>query len=86
MVQVRLFHYSQEGKGTKRVFYEAPVEMPILAVTELSKEDEFGSEVKDVVITDNLTGRRIQFVKRNKAYLMRMYFGASMLDLARQDP
>ena len=60
--------YSRDRTKSKRVFYEAPVEMPILAVTELTKEGELGSEVrfriKDGVIIDNLIGNRINFVKR----------------------
>ena len=50
--------------------------MPILAVSELSQEGEFGSEVKfrakDGFMTDNLTGRRTPFVKRKGVYFMRL--------------
>ena len=70
--------FTRDGKVNKRVFYGAPVEMPILAVTELAREGELGSEVrfrlKDGVIIDNLTGKRCQFVKRKGVYFMRLYF------------
>ena len=73
--------YSRDGTASKRVFYEAPVEMPILAVAELSKEGELGSEVqfrmRDGFITDSLTGRRVQFVKRKGVYFMKLYFKKS---------
>ena len=69
--------HSRQGNETKRIFYEAPVEMPILAVAELAKEEEFGSEVrfgvKDGVIIDNLTGQRVHFVKRKGVYFMNIY-------------
>ena len=82
--------YSRDGNETKRIFYEAPVEMPILAVAELAKEGEFGSEVrfriKDGVIIDNLTGRRVHFVKRKGVYFMRMYFLKSSQPFIGPDP
>ena len=73
--------YSRDGTASKRVFYEAPVEMPILAVAELSEEGELGSEVqfrmRDGFIIDSLTGRRVQFVKRKGVYFMKLYFKKS---------
>ena len=70
--------FTRDVKTNTRVFYEAPVEMPILAVTELAREGELGSEVrfrqKDGVIIDTLTGKRCQFVKRKGVYFMRLYF------------
>ena len=73
--------FSRDGARSTRVFYEAPVEMPILSVAELSKEGEFGSEVrfgiKDGVVVDNLTGKRVFFVKRKGVYFMRLYFPKS---------
>ena len=82
--------YSGDGVMSKRVFYEAPVEMPILAVTELAQEGELGSEVrfrtKDGCIIDNLTGRRAHFVKRKGVYFMRLYFPKNESDFTRQDP
>ena len=73
--------FSRDGTKSTRVFYEAPVEMPILSVAELSKEGDFGSEVrfrvKDGIICDNLTGRQVHFVKRKGVYFMRLYFPKS---------
>ena len=70
------FHKS--GSQCERTFYDAPVEMPILSVTEISKEGRSGSEVrfraKDGVIIDNATGRTTPFVKRMGVYFMRLYF------------
>ena len=70
--------FTQYGRTNKRVFYEAPVEMPILAVTELARGGELGSEVrfrlKDGVIIDTLTGKRCQSVKRKGVYFMRLDF------------
>ena len=78
--------YSRQG----RIFYEAPVEMPILAVAELAKEGEFGSEVrfrvKDGVIIDNLTGQRVHFVKRKGVYFMKMSFRKSNQPFVGPDP
>ena len=70
--------YSQDGTESKRIFYEAPVDMPILAVAELAQEGELGSEVlfrsRDGCLIDNLTGRKVHFVKRKGVYFMRLYF------------
>ena len=82
--------YSRQGSETTRIFYEAPVEMPILSVAELAKEGEFGSEirfrVRDGVIMDNLTGQRVHFVKRKGVYFMRMYFRKSNPPFVGPDP
>ena len=70
--------FDQSGTEYERTFYDAPVEMPILSVTELSKEGSSGSEVrfriKDGEIIDNATGRKTPFVKRMGVYFMRLYF------------
>ena len=64
-----------------RPFYDALVEMPIVAVTELAKEGDAGSEVRfriqDGEIIDNLTGKRCQSVKRTGVYFMHIYFPKS---------
>ena len=64
--------------------------MPILAVTELTKEGELGSEVrfwiKDGVIIDNLTGHRVHFVKRKGVYFMRLYLSKSKSGFIGPDP
>ena len=81
--------YSRDGSKSRRVFYEAPVEMPILAVAELSKEGEMGSEVRfrmrDGFIVDNLTGRRVQFAKRKGVYFMKLYFQKNKQSFPRPD-
>ena len=70
--------YDRSGAKCDRLFYEAPVEMPILSVTELSKEGRSGSEVRfriqDGDIIDNFTGKKCHFVKRMGVYFMRLYF------------
>ena len=49
-----------DGMNSSKVLYMANVDMPILAVTELTKEGTFGSEVrfrkKDGLIVHNATG------------------------------
>ena len=81
--------YSRDGFSSKRRFYEAPVDMPILAVSELSQEGELGSEVKfrakDGVMIDNLTGRRTSFVKRKGVYFMRLYIRKNKVGFGRPD-
>ena len=86
--------YDKSGRKTTRVFYEAPVEMPILAVTEIAKEGDLGSEVRfryqDGEIIDSLSGQSTEFVKRMGVYFMRIYFpkvkGRNNLDFGRQEP
>ena len=89
--------YDRAGFQKTRVFYEAPVEMPILAVTELAQEGDIGSEVRfrlsDGEILDTQSGRRVPFVKRMGVYFMKVYFPKepkeppmSNQDFARQDP
>ena len=82
--------HSRNGKATKRVFYEAPVDMPILSVAELSKEGELGSEIrfrtKDGIMVDNLTKDRTHFVKRKGVYFVRLYMRKNSVDFPRQDP
>ena len=85
-----LVRLSGDGSVSKRVFYEAPVDMPILAVNELAREGELGTEVRfrsnDGCIIDNLTGRRSHFIKRKGVYFMRLYFPNNELGFTRQDP
>ena len=70
--------YDRSGFQKTRVFYEAPVEMPILAVTELAQEGDNGSEVRfrlsDGEIIDTSDGRKVPFVKRMGVYFMMIYF------------
>ena len=73
--------YNQDGSTVKRVFYNADVEMPILAVSELSKEGPAGSEVrlrlKDGYIRDLHTGQEQPVVKRRGVYFTKMYMRKS---------
>ena len=73
--------YDRDGSCRSRVFYEADVEMPILAVTELSREGELGTEVNlrhnGGEIYDISTGRRSEVVKRMGVYFTRIYFPKS---------
>ena len=82
--------HSRDGKATKRLFYEAPVDMPILSVAELAKEGELGSEIrfraKDGIMMDNLTKHRTHFVKRKGVYFVRLYTRTNSVDFTRQDP
>ena len=55
----------------------ANVDMPILAVTELTKDGTLGSELrfrkKDGLMADNATGHRQHFVKRKGVYFIKSY-------------
>ena len=67
----------RDGTTTSRIFYMANVDMPILSVTELTKEGSLGSEVRfrkrDGLMVDNATGRRHHFVKRKGVYFIKLY-------------
>ena len=82
--------YSRDGKATKRIFYEADVDMPILSVAELAKEGELGSEIrfraKDGIMIDNLTEGLTSFVKRKGVYFVRLYTRNNQVDVIRRDP
>ena len=73
--------YDRNGSHRSRVFYEAPVEMPILAVTELAQEGDLGTEVNlrndGGEICDVFTGKRAEVVKRMGVYFTRIYFPKS---------
>ena len=61
--------------------------MPILSVTELSKDGDSGPDIrfrsKDGEIIDNATGKKCHFVKRMGVYFMRLYFPKSSSPVAR---
>ena len=73
----RVTSYHRNGSRVARTFYDADVEMPILAVSELSKEGESGSEVRlrqrDGYIKDLHTGHRQHVVKRRGVYFTKMF-------------
>ena len=73
----RVISYNRDGSQVGRIFYDADVEMPILAVSELSREGRNGSEVRlrqrDGFIRDLQSGNRQQIVKRRGVYFTKMY-------------
>ena len=73
----KLETFTPDGHVTERTFYDANVEMPILAVSELSKEGTYGSEVrlrqKDGFLRDLFTGRTQPIVKRRGVYFIKMF-------------
>ena len=73
----RVISYTKDGSPIARTFYDANVEMPILAVSELSKEGKRGSDVRlrqrDGYIRDLHTGYRQPVVKRRGVYFTKMY-------------
>ena len=73
----RVISYNRDGSQVGRIFYDADVEMPILAVSELSREGRNGSEVRlrqrDGFIRDLQNGNRQQIVKRRGVYFTKMY-------------
>ena len=74
----KVMTHTREGISRERTFYDAPVDMPILSVAELSAEGDLGSEVDFKkhagYIEDVATGDRQHFVKRLGVYFMRLYF------------
>ena len=74
---MRVQTVSKEGISTERTFYKAPVEMPILAVAELTKEGPGGSTTgfrqRDGFVEDNVTHRRQHFVKRRGVYFVKLF-------------
>ena len=73
--RVRTFH--QDGTSVDRTFYQANVDMPILAVAELSQEGPRGTEVRFYknhgTAIDNASGKRQHFVKRSGVYFVKIY-------------
>ena len=68
---------SREGIVTERIFYDAPVEMPILSVAGIAQEGTLGSttafRLKDGYIENNENQQRQHFVKRKGVYFMKLY-------------
>ena len=67
----------QEGIVKTRIYYEAPVEMPILSIAEISQEGNQGSSTmfrqKNGYVEDNETLMRQHFVKRKGVYFMNLF-------------
>ena len=74
---VRMFTKSKERIETSRIFYEAPVEMPILAAAELTKEGPVGStsglRQRDGYVENDLRRTSQHFVKQKGVYFMKLY-------------
>ena len=68
---------SQEGIVRERVFYDAPVDMPIISIAEVSHEGSAGSSTQfrrlDGFIEDNATSEKQHFVKRKGVYFMKIF-------------
>ena len=68
---------SQEGIIRERVFYDAPVDMPIISIAEVSHEGSAGSSTQfrrlDGFIEDNATHEKQHFVKRKGVYFMKIF-------------
>ena len=68
---------SQEGVVRERIFYDAPVDMPIISIAETSQEGTSGSNTlfrqRDGFIEDNATHERQHFVKRKGVYFMKIF-------------
>ena len=81
--------YSRHGSESKRNVNETRIEMPILAVAELPKEGQLGSEVRfrmrDGYIVDNLIGRRVQFAKGKGVHFMKNYIRKNEQSFIRPD-
>lgn len=73
----RVTSYHKDGTQIGRVFYDANVEMPILAVSDLSQEGHAGSEVclrhRDGYMRYLHNGHRQHVVKRRGVYFTKMY-------------
>ena len=64
-----------EGQMIKPDFEDTDVEMPIVAVNDISKEDlevSFRADGSELVSSE--TGRRSKFVKRRGVYFVKMYY------------
>ena len=68
---------SAEGNKVSQTFEDADVDMPIMAVTELSANGELGSQVvfneQDGSVVDQQTQATSKFYKRRGVYFMKLY-------------
>ena len=73
----RVTAYARDGRSTERTFYAANVELPVLAISELSREGRDGSEVrlrqKAGIFRDLATGKTQPIIKRRGVYCMKMF-------------
>ena len=74
---MRVTTTSQEGIIRERIFYDAPVDMPIISIAEVSQEGSDGSSTQfrklDGFIEDNATHEKQHFVKRKGVYFMNIF-------------
>ena len=74
---IKVTTMSKEGISIDRVFYQAPVDMPILSVAELSKEGPMGSKtslsLRDGFVKDKQSKMKQHFIKRKGVYFMKLY-------------
>ena len=74
---MRVTTVSQEGIVRERIFYDAPVDMPIISIAEESKQGKAGSSALfrrlDGFIEDDATKERQHFVKRKGVYFMKVF-------------
>ena len=86
---IKVTTMSKEGISIDRVFYQAPVDMPILSVAELSKEGPLGSKtsfsLRDGFVKDKQSKMKQHFIKRKGVYFMKLYTrrGTEDLDFGR---
>ena len=73
----RLDALSAEGNRISQTFEDADVDMPIMAVTELSANGDIGSQVvfneQDGHVVDQRTQATSKFYKRRGVYFMKLY-------------
>ena len=81
---------SKEGVSRERVFYDAPVDMPIISIAEVSQEGPRGSNAQlrkhDGFIQDNATHEKQHFVKRKGVYFMKIFIKRGVNDVGFHRP
>ena len=66
---------TSEGQDVTPMFEDADVDMPIIAVSDLSRENtEIVFRQKDSELVDVPTGRKSRFAKQRGVYFMKMYY------------
>ena len=68
---------SKEGSATEQIFYDAPVETPILSVADIARKRDMVSKttflLQDGCIENIKSQQRQHFVKRKGVYFMKLY-------------
>ena len=69
--------YSAEGNRITQTFEDADVDMPIMAVTELSENGALGSDIvfrkTDGAMVDVESDKTSRFIRRKGVYFMKIY-------------